>query len=173
MTALSVAEVAGLLRASAAEIRIEVESLPEEVAGWHPAAGEWCVKECLGHLIEADRRGFSGRVALLLEQDGEPDLEAWDQIAVARARSDCRRGAAELLAEFAQLREEGLRLLSAVAEEDLGRAGQHPSVGRLSIGDVIAEWVHHDRAHLKQILGNVQLRVWEQMGASQLFSQPR
>jgi hypothetical protein len=40
----------------------ELQHLPDEILAWHPAPGEWCVKECLGHIIEADRRGFSHRI---------------------------------------------------------------------------------------------------------------
>lgn len=43
---------------------------PTEVAGllatWHPAEGEWCVNEVLGHLIEAEARGFAGRIRQIL-----------------------------------------------------------------------------------------------------------
>ena len=30
--------------------------------GWRPAPGEWSANECVGHLIEAERRGFAGRI---------------------------------------------------------------------------------------------------------------
>jgi hypothetical protein len=31
------------------------------------------------------------------------------------------------------------------------------------------EWVHHDRNHLKQLLANVQARVWPEMGNARRF----
>ena len=55
---------------------------------------------------------------------------------------------------------------------DLARGGRHPEVGRLTIGDLLHEWVHHDRNHLRQILVNVQAYVWPAMGNAQRFSQP-
>ena len=58
------------------------------------------------------------------------------------------------------------------APEDLARAGRHPHVGRLSIADLLAEWVHHDRNHQRQILANVQAYVWPHMGNAQRFSRP-
>jgi hypothetical protein len=55
---------------------------------------------------------------------------------------------------------------------DLGRSARHPTVGRLSIAELLAEWVHHDRNHLKQIFANVQAYVWPHMGNAQRFSRP-
>jgi hypothetical protein len=166
---LSISQIASLLRSSASAIGAEVRAATPAVLGWHPAAGEWCIKEVLGHLIEADRRGFAGRIQVLLERDGE-DLLGWDQQEVARARHDCDRDAEGLLQEFLAQREQGLQLLERVTPAELSRSGRHPKVGDLSIGEVANEWVHHDRNHLKQLLSNVQAYVWPQMGAAQGFA---
>jgi hypothetical protein len=168
-TPLSVAEIAGLLRSSGGAIDAEFRAAPAALLAWHPAPGEWCAKEVLGHLIEADRRGFAGRVQVLIEHPGD-DLVGWDQEEVARARRDCERDAAELIQEFVSERERGLRILEAVTVTELAHRGRHPKVGSLSIGEVVNEWVHHDRNHLRQILANVQAYVWSQMGATQGFS---
>jgi len=52
------------------------------------------------------------------------------------------------------------------------RGGRHPKVGDLRVRDVLHEWVHHDRNHIRQILANVQAYVWPQMGNAQRFSLP-
>src|SRR6195256_7102361 len=99
MGPLTPEEVAGLLRSSATAIETELEAMPRELAGGRPAEGEWCALEIVGHLIEAERRGFAGRIRLLLAES-EPHLETWDQPAVAAARRDCERDPADLLHEF-------------------------------------------------------------------------
>jgi len=168
-TPLTLPQIALLLRASTVAIRDEVEAATADVLAWHPAPGEWCVNEVLGHIIEADRRGFAGRVQVLIDQEN-PDLVAWDQQEVARARHDCERDARELVEEFLDQREPGLELLERLSVADLSRSGRHPRVGVLSIGDIVSEWIHHDRNHLKQMLTNVQAYVWPQMGAAQGFA---
>src|SRR5439155_21585170 len=130
---------------------------------------EGSVLEVLGHLIGAERRGFAGRVRQLLERDGVA-FQSWDPAEVARARRDCESDPAELLAELAQLRRESVALVGRVGEADLARGGEHPTVGRLTIGDLLQEWVHHDRNHVKQIFTNVQQYVWPDMGNCQRFS---
>lgn len=162
--------LAELLAASAATIEVEMRAAGAD-ARWHPAPGEWCANEVLGHITEAERRGFNGRVRTILAAT-DPAFEGWDQRGVAAARRDCERDPAELVAEFLELRRDSLDLVRSLAPADLGRSGVHAVVGRLSVADVVAEWVHHDRNHVRQMLANTQARVWPQMGNAQRFSAP-
>ena len=170
-TPFSTVEVAALLAAFPLTLRTEVGSLPERLARWHPAPGEWCANEVVGHLIETERWGFTGRIGTLLTEH-EPRLVAWDQATVARERADCGRQTAALLAELASLREASVALVRGLRDEDLGRGGLHPKVGHVTVADLLHEWVHHDRNHLRQIQANVQAFAWPGMGNTQKFSAP-
>lgn len=164
--------VAGLLEASAPIILAELAALGPD-GGWRPEPGEWSANECVGHLIEAERRGFAGRIRQILAAE-RPDvpavLEDWDPPAVAAARHDDLRPGAELAAEFASLREDGVALVRSLRPADLARVGIHPSVGPLRVDDLLGEWVHHDRRHIRQLLAVTQARVWGQMGNARRFS---
>jgi hypothetical protein len=145
-----------------------LRGFPSEVLVFHPTIGDWCVNEVVGHLIEAERRGFAGRIREMLEAD-DPVFATWDQPSVAAARHDCERAPEELIVEFLGLRRESARLLAGLSDADLERAGEHPDVGRLRVTDVMHEWVHHDANHDRQILANIQAAVWPHMGNAQLF----
>ena len=166
---LSPAEIAPLLDAAMTTLRAELGSLPERVLSAHPARGEWCAKEIIGHLIEAERRGFAGRIRTILVETN-PTLESWDPDEVARARRDCVRPVAELLAELAEIRPQSAALVRGLHDADLARAALHPKVGRITVNDILQEWVHHDRNHIKQALAGVQAYVWPAMGNTQKFS---
>jgi DinB superfamily len=170
-TPLTPAAVAPFLRATLATLTAEVDALSAEALAWHPAPGEWCVKEVLGHLIETERRGFAGRIRIILAGQ-EPRLETWDQNGVAAARRDCERDARALLGELAAMRGDSARLVEGLSAADLARGGQHPTVGHLTVGDLLNEWVYHDRNHVRQILANVQAYVWPHMGNARRFSAP-
>ena len=165
---LETREVAGLLRSMRSAIAAELTEAPDAMLAWHPAPGEWCAKECLGHLLEAERRGFNGRIRTILAEN-EPRLVGWDQQAVARERQDCERSAADLLSEFEQLRGDSVALVEGLQPADLERGGTHEKVGYLRVRDLLHEWVHHDRNHTKQLLAIAQKRVWPHMGNAQGF----
>jgi hypothetical protein len=108
--------IADLLGATAVTVEAELRGLGD-VAGWRPAPGEWSASECVGHLIEAERRGFAGRIRTIIggvRPDGSftpPLLETWDPPAVAAARHDESRPPAELADEFVALRAASLDLV--------------------------------------------------------------
>ena len=164
--------VAALLGSAAATIHAELSALPAPALEFHPADGEWCAKEVLGHLIECEKRGFSGRIGIILKAAESPALEGWDQDAVARARKDCARDWSGLHDEFRRLRSASVAQVAGLSSADLTRAGQHPKVGLLTVADLLHEWVHHDRNHIRQMLANVQAYTWPHMGNAQRFSRP-
>lgn len=169
---LSAAEIASLLAAAETEIRAEVTALPSRVTGWHPADGEWCVNECLGHLIEAERRGFAGRIRAMRAHGDGLALTSWDQVEVARSRADCSAETKRLLDEFRAERARSVALVRSLQPSDLALGGEHPQVGHLTAYEVLTEWTHHDRNHFKQVLADVQSFAWRQMGNAQRFSLP-
>lgn len=169
-TPLSPPEIAALSRASGDAAVAEIRALGS-LSGVAPAPGEWSAKEVLGHLIEADRRGFVGRIRAVVSQD-RPTFETWDQPAVAAERRDAEREAEELIGEFLAEREQGLNFVAGLDPVACTRTGIHPVVGELSISDLLHEWVHHDREHLAQILAVTQSLVWPAMGNARRFSDP-
>ena len=170
--ALSPIRIADLLAASATTVIAELVALGDE-GGWRPEPGEWSANECVGHLVEAERRGFAGRIRRILaahRPDIPADLEDWDPPAVAEARRDHLRSGAELAAEFDALRADGVRLVRSLKAADMARVGIHPLVGPLRVEELLGEWVHHDRNHVRQMLAVTQARVWAQMGNARRFS---
>jgi len=165
----SPADVAALLESAMATIRAEVAALPKAVATFHPGEAEWSINEIIGHLIESERRGFAGRIQMLLATK-DPQLEGWDQNEVARGRRDDMKPAAKLVSELEGMRVESAVLVRGLKPGALTRGGQHPKVGWLRVEDLLQEWVHHDRNHIRQILGNVQAWAWPHMGNAQKFS---
>ena len=167
--ALSPAQIVPFLAVAIITVEVEMAALDVEGGRGRPAPGEWCANEVVGHLIEAEQRGFAGRIRTILAED-RPKLVPWDQPGVAAARRDCEKTGTALAAEFRTLRTASLELVRGLRPADLDRAGIHPEVGELRIRDLLGEWVHHDRNHIRQLLANTQARVWPQMGNAQRFS---
>ncbi|HEV2249410.1 MAG TPA: DinB family protein [Candidatus Limnocylindria bacterium] len=168
MTAeLTPAQVAVYLESTCGLIEAELTALGDD-AGWHPAPGEWCARAVVGHLIESEKRGFAGRIRIILAND-HPKLEAWDQVAVEKQRNDCERVTDSVWMEFMGLRHDSVSLVKSLTPADLDRSGMHPKAGELKVRWLLEEWIHHDRNHTKQLLSIAMERVWPHMGNSQRF----
>jgi len=167
----STSEIVSLLTAAMEAIRGECSRLPRRVLEFRPGPDEWSCLEVIGHLIEAEQRGFAGRIRLILAEDGRT-LERWDPDKVARDRRDQERDPSILFGEFVRLREVSLQLVERLRDADLAKRGEHPTVGTLTVNDLLHEWVHHDRNHIAQMMANVQACAWPHMGNAQRFSAP-
>ena len=117
---LSPTQVAVYLESTCALIEAELKALGDD-ASWHQAPGEWCAREVVGHIIEAEKRGFAGRIRLILANPGLK-LEAWDQVAVEKERNDCARVTDSLWMEFMGLRHDSVNLVTSLKPTDLDRA---------------------------------------------------
>jgi hypothetical protein len=164
---LTIEEIAQLLESTCALIEAEMKALGDEGCRFHFKQGEWCVNECVGHIIEAERRGFGGRIRDILA--GKP-LLSWDQVQVERDRKDCERMSQSIWMEFLGLRHDYIAMVRELKPGDLEKSGVHPKVGVLRVRDLLHEWVYHDRNHTRQLLAVQQERVYPQMGNSQKFA---
>ena len=169
-TTLTITQIETLLQATIPLLETELRALPDLMQRWRPAAEEWSVNEVIGHLIEAEERGFGGRIRRILMQPGYV-CEPWDPDQVACERRDNEKAAAALLAELAARRAQSLVLVHTLPADQLRHTAEHPAVGTLSVSDLLHEWVYHDRNHLRQIMSNLQAWLWPDMGNAQRFSQ--
>ena len=143
---LSPDAIAALLLASAHAIAAEATALGPR-ARVRPAEGEWCANEVVGHLIEAEKRGFAGRIREILA--GKEKTSAWDQVAIAKERNDCSRMGQSVWMEFMGIRNDSIKLVRSLKPGDLGKSIEHPMVGRLAVRGLLHEWVSHDRNHTR------------------------
>jgi hypothetical protein len=121
-------------------------ALPLELMSRPPAAGEWSAVDCLRHLLDTERYVFAPRVEAFL---AGRDLAAFNPDS-AGSQPGADENPAELAAEFARLRADGLAYLSRVGSEDLARAARHSELGLVTLGEMLHEWAGHDLMHTVQ-----------------------
>jgi hypothetical protein len=168
---LNLSQIQGLLRTTPQTLENTLKMLDVETLRWRPAPEEWCINECIGHIIETDINGFAGRIQTILNQD-RPRLVAWDVAGTVARRRDCERDGFELLAGLAAMRRENTRFIAQLTSEQMTRSGIHTTVGELRVVDLLFEWIHHDHNHVKQIMSNVQAYIWPDLGNAQRFFEP-
>jgi hypothetical protein len=79
---------------------------------------------------------------------------------------------AAIIEEFSAGRDDGIALVTGLVPSDLDRHAEHAVVGRVTVGELLQEWVFHDRNHIRQLLANAQARAWPRMGNTQRFTRP-
>jgi hypothetical protein len=107
--------------------------------------------EVVGHLIHGERTDWMPRARRILEFGETRAFEPFDRF--AQARESQGKTLPELLEEFARLRAENLEELRGLdlQAKDLERRGRHPSLGVVTLSQLLATWAAHDLTHLHQI----------------------
>jgi len=144
------ASVALLERTPQAMVAI-LDGLPAFWTGSNEGPESWTPFDVVGHLIHGERTDWMARVRRIL-QDGEARaFEPFDRF--AQQHESRSQPLEELLRTFAGLRAENLRELRALRlqSEDLMRTGKHPSLGVVTLAQLLAAWTAHDLTHLHQI----------------------
>ena len=105
----------------------------------------------IGHLIDGEETDWMPRARIILAQGPNRRFEPYDRF---RHRSrNTKRTLDSLLDEFARLRAENLRELESwkLTEAQLDLPGEHPSLGPVTLRQLLSAWVVHDLGHIAQV----------------------
>ena len=104
----------------------------------------------LGHVIHGERTDWIPRARIILAQGESVRFATFDRFAHRAERAG--RSVAELLEEFDVLRRANLDELEGwrLTERELVLEGEHPTLGRVTLKQLLATWVAHDLGHVAQ-----------------------
>jgi len=106
--------------------------------------------DVVGHLIDGEETDWIPRAMIIRARDGSR-FDPYDRF---RHRERNRgRTLDSLLDEFTRLRATNLELLRSwnLSDEELDLRGEHPSLGPVTLRQLIATWVAHDLGHIAQV----------------------
>jgi hypothetical protein len=147
-------ETNDLLRRTPAVLRALLDGLPESWADTPDKEGGWRPKDVVGHLVTAELDNYLARAAHILEHGASAPFEPFDRF--AHVKRDETETLDELVDRFAELRAENLsRLAELVRDADLDRRGLHPSIGEVTLRELLATWSVHDLDHTSQIFAGM------------------
>lgn len=161
-------EIATLLSATPVILETTLKTTPHRLTRYQPTPADWSINEVIGHLIEAEQRGFAGHIRLMLSEEHHTCI-GWEPDEVAAARHDNDKNAIDLLAEFAAMRQQNVELVRNLQPAQVQRLATHKKVGTISVRDLLGEWAYHDLNYIKQIESNIASAIWGQMGNTQRF----
>jgi len=117
---------------------------------WRPPEGGWSILEIVNHLDDEEHNDFRARLRSTIEDPSRPWAPMDPQGSVLAGRFQ-QRDHVESLRRFRAARQQSLAWLRTVAGDPWDRAYQHPRVGPIRAGDLLAAWAAHDARHLAQI----------------------
>ena len=111
----------------------------------------WTVRMVVAHLVHCEHENWMPRVRMIVQWGEEKTFVPLDREGSVR----CGQGKTleQLLDEFAGQRARNLDDLRALTltDEALSRRGRHPSLGAVTLSQLLGTWAAHDLTHLHQI----------------------
>jgi len=105
----------------------------------------------VGHLVDGEETDWMVRARIILAQGSNRRFEPYDRF--RHKRRSAGKTLDSLLEEFATLRAENLKTLRSwtLTEAQLDLRGEHPSLGPVTLRQLLAAWVVHDLGHIAQV----------------------
>ena len=144
-----------LLRRTPELLRALLVGLPED---WTDTAdvpeNGWRPRDVVGHLITGELTDWVERTQRILEHGASLPFDRFDRFAHGERDTDVPLDG--LVDHFARLRAENLaRIAELVTDADLDRRGMHPSLGEVTLRELLSTWAVHDLDHVSQIFAGM------------------
>ena len=132
-----------VLRALLKDLPDTWTTTPDEGDGWRP-------RDVVGHLISGELTDWIPRTQRILEHGTGKAFDLFDRFVHLERDADAPLDA--LIDRFAELRADNLAKVDALATDDnLDLTGLHPSLGEVTLRQLLATWAVHDLDHVSQI----------------------
>ena len=135
-----------LLAATPERWRSLVEAADPGLMASEPRPGQWSALGCLLHLLDTEEHVFPVRVRAFLAGLDFPGFDPDVQGSLIGEHADGHI----LVERFAGLRAQSVELLRSLSPADLARTARHAELGRVTLEELLHQWVGHDLMHTVQ-----------------------
>src|SRR6266566_5564050 len=120
--------------------------------------------DVVGHLIDGEETDWIPRARIILAQGESLRFEPYDRF--RHKQRNAARSLASLLKEFGDLRTKNMKLLRSwkLTSKQLALPGEHPSLGPVTLAQLLAAWVVHDLGHIAQVARVLAKQYRDQVG---------
>ena len=145
-----VAEAVPVLERTPGVFRALLAGLPDAWISCDEGPGTFTAFDNLGHLIHGERADWIPRARVILAQGSDRRFAPFDRL--AHQRESAGKDLVRLLDEFTALRAANLQTLRSwnLTDRELALTGEHPALGIVTLGQLLATWVAHDLGHIAQ-----------------------
>ncbi|HSQ54584.1 MAG TPA: DinB family protein [Gemmata sp.] len=137
--------------AAPAKLRAAVSGLSREELTARPGPGKWSILEVVVHIADSDAISID-RMKRILIEDNPPLLYA-DETAYVDRLFTHEQDLEDALVLLEVGRRQWARVLRRLPDAAFARAGQHNRRGRVTLGEMVQDYIEHIDDHLKYIVG--------------------
>ncbi len=150
----TIAETTAVLGRTPEVLRTLLVGLPDSWTDTPDTPNGWRPRDVVGHLITGELTDWLARTQRILEHGTAVPFDRFERF--AHEGRDVGTSLDDLVQRFAELRAQNLaRFEALVTDADLDRRGLHPSLGEVSLGQLLATWAVHDLDHVGQIFAGL------------------
>lgn len=120
--------------------------------------------DVIGHLIHGEKTDWRNRTMMILEHGVSKTFVPYDRFAQFEESQD--KSLEQVLKEFEELRKDNLNWLRSLSltETDFDKKGIHPSLGQVTLRQLLSTWVVHDLTHIAQVSRVMAKQYKQEMG---------
>jgi DinB superfamily len=120
--------------------------------------------DVVGHLIHGEKTDWRDRASMILEYGVSKTFVPYDRF--AQYEESKGKTLQQLLNEFETWRSKNMEWFKSLhlSETDLDKKGVHPSLGQVTLRQLLSTWVIHDLTHIAQITRVMAKQYKEEMG---------
>jgi hypothetical protein len=120
--------------------------------------------DVVGHLIHGEKTDWRERTIMILELGTAKSFVPFDRF--AQFEDSNGKSLATLLDEFEKLRGANVTWLKSLklTGDDFDKKGSHPSLGPVTLRQLLSTWVIHDLTHIAQITRVMAKQYKSEMG---------
>ena len=124
----------------------------------------FCPYDVIGHLIHGEKTDWRNRTMMILEHGVSKTFVPYDRF--AQFEESQGKSLEQLLKEFEELRKDNLNWLRSLnlSETDFDKKGIHPSLGQVTLRQLLSTWVVHDLTHIAQASRVMAKQYKQEMG---------
>jgi hypothetical protein len=159
-----VEECLSVLTRTPATLDALLRGLPEAWTEATEGPGTWSPYVVIGHLIHGEKVDWMARLNIILNDGPSRPFDPFDR--EAQFRDSDGKSLASLLDEFSALRQQNIARLRAlnVQPGQFDLKGTHPTLGTVTLRELLATWTAHDLAHLVQVARVMAKRYKQDVG---------
>jgi hypothetical protein len=130
--------------------KAQLHDKPNEEYTFKPSPDKWSMLEVACHLVDEEKEDFKIRVEYVLDDPTQP-LPKFNPVYWVQSRNYSGQNFDDKVEELLNERTKSITWLESLQDPQWDNTYNHPTLGPMSAGLFLANWLAHDYIHIRQL----------------------